>query len=161
MVLALACAGTAPAPQRTMEKGPKTPHVDGKFIPGPRIADAAALGAWLDAHPKELIRIPVVFKLGEYRKIESAHIGITGDLPPDAVQLKVNDSALGVALSDHIRRSCAEGPTTCVMWLEGHARQLMPMPDAAPGKRPFSVTWVMREAPVLDDDVTILVEAAP
>lgn len=123
-VLLVACAGRDPAPPPPAAAPgpvalPKTPAPPATFEDGPALGDAPALRAWLDANPGRLLKVPVgVAFRADGLGVERAWIGPTGEEPPDAIRVRLDDASLGVALLDHLRRACPPGPT-CAVWLEG------------------------------------------
>lgn len=144
-VLLVACAGRAPAhappaPAPGPVALPKTPAPPATFEDGPTLGDAPALRAWLDANPGRLLKVPVgVAFRADGLGVERAWIGPTGEEPPDAIRLRLDDAALGVALMDRLRRACPQRPT-CAVWLEGFWGAVDTAPQAEdPTPRPFAV----------------------
>ncbi len=56
---------------------PKTPRPKRSFAAGPTLADPVALLAWLEAHPRAVVRLPVVilFTTGGLRQRRLAFVG--------------------------------------------------------------------------------------
>lgn len=124
VALLVGCAGRAapaaspPSPEPTVATS-MTPAPTVAFEDGPSIADPAALLAWLDTTKagRRLVQLPVVVEFGPLG-VQRAWIGNVAGAPADgAAMLKLDDTAMGVPLLDHLRRVC---PTpTCAVWLEG------------------------------------------
>jgi hypothetical protein len=91
---------------------PLTPYPVLEFVDGPAVDDTPSLAGWLDAHDNDerQLRLPVSMdKLG----IGVANFEVGG------IAIHVSDSALGVALADHVRTKCT-GQARCRLWLEGY-----------------------------------------
>ena len=91
----------------------KTPYPEIVWTKGPSLLPKDALVAWLDSlGPKPLVRMPVTIHfrpdgLGIDR-------GTAGEL-----DLRLDDTGLGVSLMDHARRASPER-TSAPLHLEGH-----------------------------------------
>lgn len=107
----------AAAGRDIMQKDPNA--APATFTRGPAIAPAAELVAWLDAQRTDVgqrrVKLPVWLTVSG-TSIKAARIGAAD--APDAVALKLKDSALGISLADHARRAC-RGGGACGLWLEG------------------------------------------
>ncbi len=135
---------------------PKTPKPERSFVPGPTLADHAALLAWLEAHPEAYLRLPVVVFPGDLGGIRLAYIG-TDPVPPadGAIVLDLDDSALGIPLSTRLRSLCGAEGSACVVWIEGTWGPLLP--DLEPdGARDGPPPW-----PLAVRDVGPRVEGTP
>jgi hypothetical protein len=139
LVGALALAGCASAPvaapaplaPETAVARPLTADPPLAVEDGPAVADPAALLAWLEAGGARRVQLPVVLTFAPSRLgVAAAAVGAA----PGALPVRLDDAALGVALLDHARRLCPEGPT-CAVWLEGRwgARDLAAELGAPPG----------------------------
>ena len=89
------------------------------FTDGPSLADGTALLAWLDGEGAgRRLRLPVVIKpsvLG----LASGHIGTVAAAPgPDAIHVRLDDTAMSVSLADRVRSDCPDGEYS-VIWAEG------------------------------------------
>lgn len=95
----------------------KSPEPQRTFVPGPPIQPAPALLAWLTEKPRGRIRLPVTVPKGQVHWNSSrAYVGIRED-EPARLELHLNDTAMGIALGDHLRRVCTGD--VCRVWLEG------------------------------------------
>ncbi|MEW5741944.1 MAG: hypothetical protein AB1938_23720 [Myxococcota bacterium] len=86
------------------------PHVDVPFQRGPALAPPDALVSWLNQQGRRLVRLPVIILVEQPGRVRNARLG--------DVAIALDDSALGISLADHVRRSCPGAPT-CHVWLEG------------------------------------------
>ena len=80
----------------------------------------AELLEWLDKQIAggKLVRLPVILEQGTVGfSLHGARIGTASD----ALEIHVDDSALGVSLSDRARSACQKNKT-CALWLEGYWR---------------------------------------
>jgi len=94
----------------------------GAFVPGAAVTPAAALIAWLDAQQRDgqprLIRLPIVLARGSVGwSTRGAKIGGAAD----AVEIFVNDAALGIGLADKAHMLC-KADASCAVWLVGYWR---------------------------------------
>ena len=107
----------------------KTPQPARSFVPGPALADGAALLGWLRAHPDARVRIPVVilFSPDGLRAPRLTFLG-TDPAPPaeDAILLELDDSALGIGLDTRLRSLCDAESDACAVWIEGTWGPLLP-----------------------------------
>lgn len=118
-LLWLGCAGRAPAvgePEVPQGAGEKRPIEPGVFEPGPPIAPAMDLLAWLDGN-EAVVQLPVRIENGVVG-IASSVVAFPGAEPDLALAIVTDDSALGISLHDRVRQHCADAPT-CHLWLEG------------------------------------------
>ena len=104
----------------------KTPEPERTFVDGPPIEPPAGLLAWLDktgaAEPRQRIRLPVVVRFADGHRIglDGGHIGVSPAITPGAIQVALDDSAMGISLLDRVRQACPdEKQTECAVWLEG------------------------------------------
>ena len=90
-----------------------TPAPTRTYVDGSPLADAGALLAWLEGSGGKALRLPVAMTFDdEYRlAIQTAHVG--------GVPLKLDDTAMSVALLDQVRGLCPPGQPGCTIWLEG------------------------------------------
>ncbi|MDP2304938.1 MAG: hypothetical protein Q8P18_02810 [Pseudomonadota bacterium] len=149
LLLLLGCAARpAPAsrPPPSLEPTvatPLTPPPARTFDDGPAVADPAAVLTWLDAGRGRRVQLPVVVQFDDQHRlaVTGASIGAGG------VPLKLDDTAMGIALIDQLRTLCPPGPA-CTVWLEGTWGPLMEgMPDfgtdAGPARHDFAVRRVV------------------
>ncbi|MFZ5479774.1 MAG: hypothetical protein ACOZNI_23620 [Myxococcota bacterium] len=143
IALLIACAGlaaaTPPPPPEPPVATPLKPPPPVAFEDGPSVADPAALLAWLEAGKGRLVQLPVVVAFDDKHRLGVARAWVGDD--EVGLRLHLDDTAMGVALIDHLRRDCPKGPT-CAVWLEGTWGPLMPgLPDFGedPSRHPFSV----------------------
>lgn len=114
---AVSVAGSGAAPEQDMNKRPLAPaplSVVAQALE-PK-ADALAYLAKAQAEGKEL-KLPV--------EVTVEPLGISGGFlgfGPDRVAVKIDDTALGVALSDRVASWCGEEATRCAMWMWGKWR---------------------------------------
>ena len=106
------------------------------FIDGPALSPSTELLEWLKSDGSDqLLKLPV--------EVSRSVLGVTGGTlgwGDDALQLKLDDTAMGVGLFDRLPQHCGdEGP--CHVWLEGYWGETVPMPDLGPhsDSHPFSV----------------------
>lgn len=104
----------------------KTPEPERSFVDGPPIEPPGALLKWLEstatAQPKKRIRLPVVVHFKDAHRIglDGGHIGTSPAALPGAIQLALDDTAMGISLLDRVRQACPDQKQTdCVVWLEG------------------------------------------
>lgn len=101
--LLLACAT-----QEAAVAGPMTPPSALTFEDGPLVADTAALRAWLVAGGARTVLVPVQVRVDA--------LGV-GDARIGALPVRLDDTALGVALHDRVRQACPDA--TCAILVEG------------------------------------------
>lgn len=92
------------------------------FVGGPRVDDPATLVAWL-SRQREADGTPLLVRLPVRVALDSTGVmGTRGwlGLPPasDSLEVRLDDTALGIALVDRVRAYC-RGGVPCVLWLEG------------------------------------------
>jgi len=92
---------------------PMTPTSARSYVDGASLTDDTALLAWLEASDGRALRLPVTITFDdEYRlAIQTAHVG--------GVALKLDDTAMGVAVLDQVKGICPAGTPGCTVWLEG------------------------------------------
>ena len=99
----------------------KTPgQQGGAFVQGAALAPGDKLVAWLDGqkvgNEAKLLRVPVVLAKGQVGfQLRGAKLGTAGD----AVEVNINDSALGIGLGQRARKCKDE---VCAFLVEGHWR---------------------------------------
>lgn len=118
----------------------KTPKPKRSFVPGPALADRASLLAWLKSNPGSVLRLPVVIHRAPLGGYDVAFIGTeAGPSAEDAIVLDLDDSTLGIGLSDRLRFQCAE-EKICVVWIEGSWGSALPdLEPKDPPPWPFTV----------------------
>ncbi|MSQ03712.1 MAG: hypothetical protein EXR71_17800 [Myxococcales bacterium] len=125
---------------------PMTPTPVLTFSDGPVWSDPGVV-AWLEGSQRAMLRVPVVVQFGdEFRLgIGGAWLGDSdGNAPEGAVLLTLDDSQMGVALLDHLRKHCPPGPR-CAVLIEGMwgpaLSGMPPLPgaDAGPKRHPVTV----------------------
>src|SRR5262245_22115975 len=87
------------------------------------VTPAAELLKWLDAQKRDIaepvkLRVPVTITFTNANQIAIARTTIGA--AADALQIRLDDSALGISLMDRIRGKCPG--TTCAVWIEGNWR---------------------------------------
>lgn len=104
----------------------KTPEPERTFVDGPPIDPPGGLLEWLEktasAEPRRRIRLPVVVQFVDAHRmgISGGFIGLEPAVLPGAIQLKLDDTAMGVSLLDRVRTACpADDQTSCPVWLDG------------------------------------------
>jgi len=109
-----------------MNDGRKKPEPPRTFVDGPTIDPPAKLLEWLEktaaAEPSRRIRLPVVVRFTNQHRIglDGGHIGVSAAVTPDAIQVSLDDTAMGISLLDRVRGACPdEKETSCAVWLEG------------------------------------------
>ncbi|MEC7947590.1 MAG: hypothetical protein VX265_08470 [Myxococcota bacterium] len=92
---------------------PMTPHPRRHYVDGASLADTEALLRWLQTSDGRALRLPVAVTFDDdYRlAIQSARVG--------GIPLKLDDTAMSVALLEQVRAICADGEPGCTVWLEG------------------------------------------
>lgn len=100
----------------------KPDDAGGVFVRGAAITPRDQLIAWLDQQVRDgqprLLRLPIVLaRRGPGFTTAGAKVGTAND----ALELYVNDTALGIGLADRARTAC-KGQPVCAMWLEGYWR---------------------------------------
>lgn len=105
---------------------PKTPEPPRSFTDGPPIEPPDQLLRWLEttasAEPRPRIRLPVAVRFRDSSRIglDGGHIGVTPAVLPSAIQVALDDTAMGISLLDRVRAACPDAAqTACVVWLEG------------------------------------------
>lgn len=109
------------------------------FEDGPFADDPAALLAWLQGR-KGLVQLPVVVAFDDEHRLGIVRAWV-GASEAAGLKLKLDDTAMGVALLDHLRTACPPGPT-CEVWLEGTWGPVMagmPDLDKDPSRHDFAV----------------------
>jgi len=95
-------------------------------------------------------RFPVVVQRKKQFKAWrlEAFIGNLSSLnDPQAIAVKLDDTALGIRISDRVRMQCPVPAHTCTLWLEGYWGPLISAAPATSSKPVFSVLQVF--GPVL------------
>ena len=109
-------AARADPPDPTTEPAvakPLTPAPARTYVDGAALDDDAALLSWLEASGGKALRLPVRLTFDDEHRlaIQAATVG--------GVPLKLDDTAMGVAVLDQVRRLCPAGEPGCTVWLEG------------------------------------------
>jgi len=169
-LLLAACSNhsaTAPVPnaEPVAPAKPEAPVTEARFIDGPALTPAAELRKWLDGHKGKLIRLPLAIEMSGF-DVGPAWIGMTGaDAGEDAIHVSLDQGAMSVGLLERLNPLCAEPPTRCVVWLQGHWGPTVsggPSFDGldlpGPKKEPFSVREVVGLV-ATDDSATVKVVA--
>ncbi len=122
-------AGSAPSKIPTTDRSPGMSPSDPAAVDGAQSAltPRDALLAWLarnggtpDVGAAPVLRLPITLTWGEHRlTIAASRLG--GD---DGVAVKLDDSALGIALKDRARNKCPADQPSCRVWIEGRRRGL-------------------------------------
>ena len=99
---------------------PMTPHPRRHYVDGASLADTKTLLRWLQTSDGRALRLPVAVTFDdEYRlAIQSAQVG--------GISLKLDDTAMSVALLDQVRALCPAGEPGCTVWLEGTWGSVLP-----------------------------------
>ena len=113
--------------KRTMQ-----PRKEVKFVTGPALKPTKELLSWLEKLPKKkLIRLPIVVRFtdesGLFRK--DAFIAESlAELAEDSIFVKLDDTTMGIPLSDHLRQHRPEKAQHCALWLDGFWGPALDMP---------------------------------
>lgn len=92
---------------------------DPAATPSQALTPTAELLAWLDHNGGARdIGGPPRLKLPVEVTMDADRLGIVGATLGE-VAVKLDDTALGIALADRVRQKCPAGSTTCKVWLEG------------------------------------------
>ena len=103
---AAACAPvTAELPMR-----PKVPYVETAKTVGPKLSQQELLETWLAEAHDAVLRLPVTIERRGYGQSIGAKLGER--------EVRIDDSALGVSLTDRLRSVCPE-ESPCRVWVEG------------------------------------------
>ena len=132
----------------------KTPlPTNADFKPGPSILPASELIAFFEGGERGLVKAPVVLRIGDGfgSPVEEAFFGVDeGMAAADRVQLDLQDSEMGIPMSEHFREKCPEAGW-CKVWVLGHwgaaGGGLGLEEDAGEGVWPFALRGVYREGP--------------
>jgi hypothetical protein len=168
-LILLACATPKPSPPAS-SADPTPPSMepavsDPKPPTGPALDPSDTLRQWLDENKGTAIQLPVVVE-SEVLGLGASWIGTTADEPsPEAVRLFLDDSAMGVGVSDHLRNLCGNPPVRCVVWLQGYWGATFPISGpmgglgalGGEGASPFSVRKVVGKVGPDDERVVRLV----
>lgn len=97
---------------------PLQPYVEYPVVHGPATSGVAALVNWLEQHSDAVVRLPVLVARAVPGSTRGSRLitRSTEELP-----LQLDDSALGISLSDRARQACPEA-VDCSMWLDGRWR---------------------------------------
>lgn len=157
--LLLVIAALLPAPVLAEPPMNKKPIELPAFEPGPPLQPAADLRAWLEKESRapdgqrRRFRLPVTLRFAEGR------LGVAGGAlgsAPDAITVALDDSALGVSLSDRARVVCSKEGAECTLWLVGYWGPLIQAPGPAfdPAQRATFAVLVVA-APVTEADAPL------
>lgn len=105
-------SGCAPTLSETPMR-PMVPYVEKAKTQGPKLTQPELLEAWLTDAGDAVLRLPITVERGPYGQRLGAKLG--------ARELLIDDSALGVALSERLRSACGE-QNPCRVWVEGRWR---------------------------------------
>jgi hypothetical protein len=146
---------------RTMQAAPVVP-----FVPGPELLPVDALRAWLDERgatdPAPMLRLPVVLSMdqGLALGVTRAWIGVLPQPPEDALLIRVDDTTLGIALTDRLAEYCAPDATTCALWLDGTWGSPLPLLlPAVPGAPPVFTLRSVKGLIAPGEEVRVYVQA--
>lgn len=135
--LSASCVGRASPPEpQPPEDAVKTPQDnEGEVVDGPAVSPPSALLTWLEGEGRgEVVQLPVTVSVSPLG-MGPAWIGVEPEPGPDALHLRLDDGALGIALADRLRQACpAGGP--CAVWLEGRWGSHLAGPAAPSGPGP-------------------------
>lgn len=113
-VAAIEATAEDPPPQRLLR--PDT--AVRTFVPGSPTSPAAALIAWLATVGPARLRLPVALVRGDFAfSLRGARIGAAAD----ALEIRLDDCALGVGLAERARQALGDAPSGA-LWLEGRWR---------------------------------------
>lgn len=90
---------------------PLTPHPVLELVDGPAVADTPSLTTWLTAHDGDARQLVLPVSM------DNLGTGVA-NFEVGGIEIHVSDSALGIALADHVRTKCP-GQTRCRLWLQG------------------------------------------
>lgn len=90
------------------------------FVDGPKLHSAQEAHAWWASQgartgPARVFRVPVTFWAGPPLR-GVLGLDVPGAVAPAGESVRLDDTRLGIALADHVRRACAEQPS-CALWL--------------------------------------------
>ncbi|MDX9720805.1 MAG: hypothetical protein RBU37_08650 [Myxococcota bacterium] len=125
-----------------------------KGTAAPSLEQPAQLLAWFEANAldergqRRMFIVPIVCR----RSPEGARQAVIGSseqaLENAELAVSLDDSALGIALDDHLRQHCAEPSEPCRFWLSVHWGALMPGPSLPAEDKPvLAVRTFFSEAP--------------
>ena len=113
---------------------------------------SSELKEWLDVNAKTpdgkrtRFLLPVYLQFADAYRLEFSRtvVAVSPEQVEQALELKLEDGAMGVSLMDSVLKLCPEGQTSCVVWLEGYWGHLLEMPPGVgtPTGSPFSVLRV-------------------
>ena len=127
-------------------KRPLQPEKERHFVAGPKLKPAKELLDWLEKLPKGVrIRLPIVVRFtdetGFMRK--DAFVGESlSELDKDSLFIKLDDTTMGIPLSDHLRSHRSEKAAHCALWMEGTwgVALDLPMPGFDKGEKKHTFT---------------------
>lgn len=134
---------------------PEQPQPPAGFALGPALQPAPALLSWLESSRRRL-RLPVVIPAGWADHGGDAFIGLGHHTAPDAIHLRLSDTAMGIPLATHLREACPDPSRACAVWLDGDWGATVPLPGE--DGLVFSVRQLHR--PVTADDPAHVLVAA-
>jgi hypothetical protein len=89
---------------------PKVPYVETAKTVGPKLSEKELLDTWLAEAHDAVLRLPVTVERGGYGQSIRAKLGER--------EVRLDDSALGLSLTDRLRSACPE-ENPCRVWVEG------------------------------------------
>ena len=119
---------------------PEVAFTDGPTLDDPRLRDQLAASA------RRLLRLPVVVEFDDAYRLAVTRAWLGTDLADPAataLQLKLDDTSMGVALLDSLRHACPPGPRCAVLVDATWGPVLSGMP-ALPGLGPTRDTVAVR-----------------
>ncbi len=159
-----------PLPSPSQKPGAeKRPPLPTTFVKGPSISPSADLLRWLGEKDKQCgqskvrtVQLPVRIESGTSGR--TAAIGAGKTTRPDAIPLRLDDTTMGIPLTDHMRRHCKQAGAPCVLWLQGCWGVLAPAIAPKPSQTktwPFSVRRVRGPVPMAEATHVRVLKAAP
>ena len=148
VLLAASCATTGGKVDPSMsDSTPREKRIEApmSMVEGPSITPSAPLLSFLAGTEKQRkrVRLPVVVRFSDaaHSGVAKAFVGVSeASLGADPLELALNDTAMGIALLDHLRRQCPKEALTCSAWLEGNWGTTFPPGETQQGPaHPFSV----------------------
>lgn len=126
-----------------------------QFVKGAAVDGGEALVAWLDTQRGVMLRLPVSFSPAPENVLAQrrAWLGSVATVgAAKLLEIRLDDTALGIALPDQLRTFCPDKGTGCLLWLEGTWGPLVdgpPLPFVEQSALP--VVAVRRVVGLVDD----------